>query len=88
MNDHTEITRSFNTRWDHHYAALKQYVEREGTARVLSGHKEQFGNVLVPLGAWAATQRQRRQLLPPGRAALLEELRDGIRDLLGMCKQD
>lgn len=74
--NHGEITRSFNTRWDHHYAALLQYAEREGTAHVVASHRETFGNVEVPLGTWTATQRQRhrRGFLPPGRAALLEAL--------------
>ena len=78
MASHAEITRSYHTRWDHHYAALEQYVEREGSSRVPGPHREQFGGVDVPLGTWIATQRlrQRRGFLPPGRAALLEALPD------------
>lgn len=75
---HGDITRSFNTRWDHHYAALLQYVDREGTSRVPSSHKEPFETGEVPLGTWVATQRQRQRagFLPPGRAALLADLPD------------
>jgi hypothetical protein len=74
--NHGEVTRSFNTRWDHHYAALLQFVAREGTAHVVASHREEFEGVIVPLGTWTATQRQRKRrgFLPPGRAALLEEL--------------
>lgn len=76
MADHAEITRSYHTRWDHHFAALEQYVAREGTARVPGTHRELLGEIDVPLGTWVATQRQRqrRGFLPPGRAALLEAL--------------
>lgn len=76
MSDHTEITRSFHTRWDHNYAALRQYVDREGTARVPSGHREDFHGKVVALGTWCSTQRQRQHagFLPPGRADLLGEL--------------
>ena len=76
MSDHTEITRSFNTRWDHNFAALQQYTEREGTARISSGHREQFQGRMVSLGTWCSTQRQRQRdgFLPAGRAAMLSEL--------------
>ena len=76
MDNRNEITRSFRTRWDHHYAALRQYSEREGTARVASSHREPFGDAAVPIGAWASTQRQRHRqgFLPADRALLLEQL--------------
>lgn len=76
---HHEITRSYDTRWDHNYAALLQYVERTGTSRVPSGHAETFEGRNVPLGTWVAAQRHRYHLpnspLPAGRIAKLEALR-------------
>jgi hypothetical protein len=76
MSDHAEITQSYNTRWDHNYAALQQYVAREGSARMSSGHREDFYGRTVSLGTWCSTQRQRRRdgFLPRGRAELLEQL--------------
>lgn len=76
MSDHAEITKSYNTRWDHHYAALEAYVAQEGTARVPHGRRIEFAGVSVNLGGWCATQRQRHheRKLPPGRARLLEAL--------------
>lgn len=76
MSDHSEVTRSFHTRWDHNFAALQQFVAREGTSRVPSGHRELFDGKSVALGTWCSTQRQRQKagFLPPGRAAMLETL--------------
>lgn len=76
MESRNEITRSFRTRWDHHYAALQQYTARAGTSRVASSHREDFDGSSVPIGAWASTQRQRHRLgfLPADRAVLLEQL--------------
>jgi hypothetical protein len=76
MTTHNQITRSFDTRWDHHYATLQQYANRTGTSRVPAGWKETFGTVEVPLGSWVCAQRNRYRAghLPPTRAAKLEQV--------------
>jgi hypothetical protein len=55
-------------------AALAQFVEREGHARVPSGHVESVEGVDHNLGPWASEQRQKYRTgkLPPGRVAILE----------------
>ena len=70
----TDIAKTFDTRWDHNYAALEQYVAREGNAQVVSTHHEDFHGTLVPLGSWVAAQRRRYRggHLPAGRLARLE----------------
>lgn len=71
-----DITKTFDTRWDHNYAALEQYVAREGNARVTGNHHEDFHGTPTPLGSWVAAQRRRYRLgkLPAGRANRLDVL--------------
>lgn len=74
----TEPPRTYDTRWDHHYAALAQYAARTGTTRVPSTHREPFEGQSVPLGAWVSAQRRRGRagLLSAGRHAKLAGLAD------------
>jgi hypothetical protein len=69
-----DIAKTFDTRWDRNYAALEQYVNREGNARVTGTHQEDFHGTIVPLGTWVAAQRRRHRSgqLPAGRAGRLE----------------
>ncbi|WP_157840054.1 helicase associated domain-containing protein [Streptomyces megasporus] len=65
--------------WDRGLAALRQYQQREGHARVPrkwietvrddTGHQHP-----IRLGIWLSNQKQRRDRLPHERAAALEEL--------------
>lgn len=76
MTSHSEISKSFDTRWDYNYAALKQYVEENGTSRVPGNISYSFQGRSVPLGPWVAAQRRRYRagLLPTGRANNLAAL--------------
>ena len=56
--------------WDQKLAVMKKFVNREGHARVASGHIEDG----VKLGAWVTEQRAERRNLSPGRVAHLEAL--------------
>jgi superfamily II DNA or RNA helicase len=56
--------------WDRKLAVMKEFVEREGHARVPSGHVEDG----VKLGSWVAEQRSNRSSLSPERVAQLEAL--------------
>ncbi|MGO9747678.1 MAG: Helicase associated domain protein [Mycobacterium sp.] len=62
--------RSSDFVWDQKFAVLQKFVDREGHARVPSGHVEDG----VKLGAWVAEQRAERGNLSPERVARLEAL--------------
>lgn len=62
--------RSADFIWDQKLAAMKKFVEREGHARVPSGHTENG----VKLGSWIAEQRAERRNLSAERTGRLEAL--------------
>ena len=61
---------AFQHRWETGFAALMEFVAREGHARVPGTHREgEF-----PLGTWVATQRRYRENAPQDRQDRLEAL--------------
>lgn len=62
--------RSADFIWNQKFAVLKKFVDREGQARVPSGHIQDG----VKLGGWIAEQRAERRNLSPERVAQLEAL--------------
>jgi hypothetical protein len=62
--------RSADYIWDQKFAVLRKFVDREGHARVPSGHVEDG----VKLGGWVTEQRAERKNLSPERVARLEAL--------------
>lgn len=82
------------TAWRLGYLALRQYVTREGKARVPQDHVEALPDHEVNLSRWCTVQRlgHRRGRLSPERVAALQgvsgwqwevELREGYRPVLG-----
>lgn len=63
-------------RWKNNFAALEQFVSREGHARVPATHIELVDGQNVPLGAWVGymRQRQRAGLLPENRRTTLDSI--------------
>lgn len=59
--------------WQNNYAALQQYVAREGNANVPKGRVEPFGGEDLKLGMWVSSQRTdfKKGKLPAERVALL-----------------
>jgi hypothetical protein len=64
------------TQWRLGYFALRQFVDREGHARVTGNHQEQLPDTMVNLGQWVALQRHyhRHGELEDRRAELLKAL--------------
>jgi hypothetical protein len=62
-----------NARWEDGFSSLKQFIERQGHARVPPGRTDNDG---FPLGQWVAVQRQFRKKgwLPTDRAQRLDSL--------------
>lgn len=72
----TELNDTFPTKWDRNYAALVQYVEREGSLKAPTIHREMVNGVGVPLSSWSASQRRNHKEggLSASRAKLLESV--------------
>jgi superfamily II DNA or RNA helicase len=62
--------RSADHIWDQKFALMKKFVDREGHARVPSGHVEDG----VKLGSWVTEQRSNRDTIAPDRIEQLEAL--------------
>jgi hypothetical protein len=82
-----------NTGWRLGYLALRQYVAREGKARMPQHHREALPDHELDLSRWCTVQRQEHRLgqMPPERVTALEQvpgwawevgLREGYRPVL------
>ena len=72
----TRIVEKTTSSWLDGFAALLQFVDREGHARVPQDHREHVRGTTHHLGSWVghARARRRKGLLPPDRVALLDSL--------------
>lgn len=68
--------------WQKHYAALQQFVEREGHGDVPGRHLERFNGAELKLGSWVNEQRTTRKegALPPERSELLGQIAGWVWD--------
>jgi Helicase associated domain len=73
--------RSADYIWEQRLAVIKKFVDREGHARVSSGHVEDG----VKLGSWVAEQRSNRNTLAPERVKRLEALAGWSWTFLGVA---
>ena len=72
----TQVVERATSSWLDNFAALLQFVDREGHARVPRDHREPIGGSAQPLGQWVATVRDqhRKGSLPSDRVNLLDHV--------------
>jgi len=64
--------------WDEWFGMLLAFVEKEGHANIKGLYKTEAGHAL---GSWVATQRQRKDNLPPEQRARLNALTEWVWDV-------